>query len=385
MAEQRSAARRLAGLLWQIPAYTAAFALFFGTIFGASAEGYRGSAIISFVFSSVILILLRGVELLLPRMAHRWKPSPVVQGLLYTVASLIGSGIAALTVDTWLFPGFLGGRATAVFVLFSLLFVTLFSSIGFAWQFYRRSLEYARRDKELELARRIQSSFLPREFPSLPRIDVHAMNEPSRGVSGDFYDVVADGEALVLAVADVEGKSVPAALLTAMLQASIRTQTGLLRSPAAIAASVNELVCRRVDHVQQFATFFLAQVDDRGRLSYTNAGHNPPLLLRPDGSARRLECGGMMLGVLEAAPYEEETLTLDAGDRLIVYTDGISERADASGEEYGDDRLLASLRTLPAGLPAQVIVERTLAALEAFAAGVEPADDQTLLVVSVRA
>lgn len=383
MAQQRSLARHLTSLLWQIPAYTAGFALFFGTLFGGTANAYRGSAAIALAFTSVILVLLRGVELLLQRLGHRWKPSPVTEGGLYMGASLIGSGIAALGVDFWLFPGFLGGRGTAVVVLFSLLFMVLFGAIAFAWDFYRRSLEYARRDKELELARRIQSSFLPREFPRLPRIDVHAMNEPSRGVSGDFYDVVADGEALILAVADVEGKSVPAALLTAMLQASIRTQTGLLRSPAAIVASVNELVSRRVDHVQQFATFFLAQIEDSGAVRYTNAGHNPPLLLRPDGSVLRLECGGMMLGVLEAAPYEEEALTLEAGDRLIVYTDGISERADPGGEEYGDDRLLASLRTLPAGLPAQVIVERTLAALEAFAGGVEPADDQTLLVVSV--
>ena len=91
----------------------------------------------------------------------------------------------------------------------------------------------------------------------------------------------------------------------------------------------------------------------------------------------------MMLGVMESAPYEEETLALAPGDRLVVYTDGLSERSDPSGEEYGDERLLASLRTLPAGLPARVVVERTLAAIEAFASGVEPADDQTLLVVAV--
>jgi sigma-B regulation protein RsbU (phosphoserine phosphatase) len=150
-----------------------------------------------------------------------------------------------------------------------------------------------------------------------------------------------------------------------------------------VVRSVNELVCRRADHVQQFATFFLAQIDEEGRFRYTNAGHNPPLLLSPDGGVRRLECGGMMLGVMEVASYEEETLSLAPGDRLVVYTDGISEREDPSGAEYGDERLLASLRTLPAGLPPEVVVERSLAALEAFASGVEAADDQTLLVLSV--
>jgi len=384
MADTRGTPRRLLRLLWEIPTYTAAFSLFFGTIFGGTPGTYRGAALVAGVFTTVILCLLRGLELLLPWVKRRWNPGPQAQGGLYMAVSLLGSGLAALAVDRWIHPGFVGGRGAAVVLAFSLLFVVLFTAIAFAWQFHKSSVEYARRDKELELARRIQSSFLPTEFPSLPRIDVNAANQPSRGVSGDFYDVVADGRTLILAVADVEGKSVPAALLTAMLQASIRTQAGLLRSPAAIVASVNELVCRRADHVQQFATFFLAQVDEQGRLAYTNAGHNPPLLLSPDGGTRRLEQGGMMLGVLEAAPYEEETLSLSTGDRLVVYTDGISERTDASGVEYGEERLLASLRTLPAGLPASVIVERTLAALEAFAGGVEPADDQTLMVLSVR-
>lgn len=381
--DTRSHPRRLLRMLWEIPLYSLGFALFFGTLYGATRETYIGSFRTAVVFCAIILALVRSLELSLPRVRQRWPLSPLVEGLLYMTVSLIGSGLAALAIDRWVQRGFLGGRGAAVVLLFSLLFVTLFTAVAFAWQFFRHSIEYARHDRELELARRIQSSFLPREFPSLPRIDVHAVNRPSRGVSGDFYDVVADGATLILAVADVEGKSVPAALLTAMLQASIRTQAGLLRSPAAIVARVNELVCQRVDHVQQFATFFLAQVDESGRLCYTNAGHNPPLLLGPDGAIRRLERGGMMLGVMDVAPYEEETLSLSPGDRLVVYTDGISERTDPSGEEYGDERLLASLRTLPAGLPARVVVERSLAALEAFAGGVEPADDQTLMVLAV--
>ena len=245
---------RLLHLLWEVPLYTAGFALFFGTIFGAQRPVYVGSFRIALVFCAIILSLVRVVDLALPRIRERWDPPPLAQGLLYAAVSLFGSAVAALAVDRWLQPGFLGGRGTAVVAVFSVLFVVLFTAVAFAWQFFQSSIEYARRDKELELARRIQSSFLLREFPTLPKIDVHAVNAPSRGVSGDFYDVVADGGTLILAVADVEGKSVPAALLTAMLQASIRTQTGLLRSPAAIAARVNELVCGRVDHVQQFAT-----------------------------------------------------------------------------------------------------------------------------------
>jgi sigma-B regulation protein RsbU (phosphoserine phosphatase) len=203
-------------------------------------------------------------------------------------------------------------------------------------------------------------------------------------VSGDFYDVVPGEGALVLAVADVEGKSVPAALFTSMLQASLRTQTGWVTSTASILGNVNALACRRSGSVQQFATFFLARVSEDARLSYTNAGHNPPLLLRADGDLVRLERGGVMLGVMEGMPYDEDTLALAPGDRLLIYTDGITERTNPAGEEFGEERLEGLLRALPRGASARASTERVLAVLTEFAAGGEPADDQTLLILCVR-
>ena len=203
-------------------------------------------------------------------------------------------------------------------------------------------------------------------------------------MSGDFYDVVPAGDALLLAVADVEGKSVPAALLTAMLQASLRTQTTWVTSVAAIVSNINGLCCRR-EGVQQFATFFLMRVEDDGRLVYSNAGHNPPILLRASGQQKLLDSGGIMFGVMEQAPFDEDNLTLGAADRLVVYTDGITERANPAGEEFGPERLASLAASLPINLSAREITERILRELDAFSQGVEPNDDQTLMILQMRA
>ena len=314
-----------------------------------------------------------------------WRPSPIDEGLVYLVVSFGGSFVAAAIIHFFVQPGFLGGTRVLAVGMFSVLFGVLFTAMSLVWQYHKSSIEHARREKELELARRIQAAFLPVAFPTRPRVEVHAVNVPSRGVSGDFYDVVPAGDALLLAVADVEGKSVPAALLTAMLQASLRTQTGFLESVAVMLGNINRLACHRSDTLQQFATFFLARIDRDIRLTYCNGGHNAPILLRAGGEAVPLERGGLMLGVLEEAPYDEETVDLETGDRLVIYTDGITERANEQGEEFGVERLITSLRALPPALPARDVTVRVMAALEAFAGGVEPADDQTLMVLTVRA
>jgi len=236
----------------------------------------------------------------------------------------------------------------------------------------------------MELARRIQHSFLPEAFPEKTRFEVHAVNVAARGVSGDFYDVVPAGDALLLAVADVEGKSVPAALLTAMLQASLRTQMTFVTSAADIMSNINTLCCRR-EGVQQFATFFLMRVTEDGRVVYSNAGHNAPLWMKGGTDRVLLECGGMMFGVMEGAPFQEETLTLGPRDRIVVYTDGITERTNPAGEELGPDRFAALVASLPPEMSARQATEQIFRALDAFSQGVEPGDDQTLMVLQMRA
>jgi sigma-B regulation protein RsbU (phosphoserine phosphatase) len=203
-------------------------------------------------------------------------------------------------------------------------------------------------------------------------------------VGGDLYDVVEAGDgSWFVAIADVSGKGVPAALLSSMLQASLRTQAANVRSPAEILRNINHLMYRSTA-VQQFATFFLARVDgERMELSFSNAGHNWPVLLRPGDERRFLERGGLILGFQERVEFEEERVGLLPGDLVVLYTDGISEAADASGEQFGEERLYATLSAMPRTLPAREVTERVLATLREFLDGTEAQDDITLLVLKV--
>src|SRR5262245_47034113 len=222
-------------------------------------------------------------------------------------------------------------------------------------------VQVARIEEELRLARQIQRSFLVSEFPETSRFEVHALNIPSKEVGGDLYDLVpAEDGGLVLAVADVAGKGVPAALLSGMLQASLRTQAASIPSVAEILRNINALVYRGTA-VHQFATFFIARIRPDGRMSFSNAGHNYPVLARRNGAQVLLERGGLVLGVMEAADYEEDAVSLESGDRVVLYTDGITEAVNREGELYGEERLHAviaershelSARETAAGRPA---------------------------------
>jgi sigma-B regulation protein RsbU (phosphoserine phosphatase) len=268
--------------------------------------------------------------------------------------------------------------------MFSLIFAALFMGIVFARIYFVRALDRARADEELNLARRIQRSFLISQFPLMPRLEVHAINVSSRQVSGDFYDVVAAGEnAFLIAIADVAGKGVPAALMSSMLQASLRTQAGNETSVAAILRNINSLVYRSTA-VHQFATFFLARIEeDRMRLRYSNAGHNHPIVFRRDGERMPLERGGTVVGILESVEFEEDTVALQPGDRVLLYTDGISEAANARGEMFGEERLIETVSRMPSDLPARETVERILEAVRGFLDGTDAGDDMTLMVLRV--
>ncbi len=248
----------------------------------------------------------------------------------------------------------------------------------------RDRVAVARFEEELNLARQIQRNSLLSEFPVLPRCEVHALTLPSKHVGGDLYDVVEAGDgSWFVAIADVSGKGVPAALLSSMLQASLRTQAANVRSPAEILRNINHLMYRSTA-VQQFATFFLARVDgERLELSFSNAGHNWPVLQQADGERRFLERGGLILGFQERVEFEEERVRLLPGDLVVLYTDGISEAADVTGEQFGEERLYAALSAMPRTLPAREVAERLLATLREFLDGTEAQDDITLLVLKV--
>ncbi len=379
-------------VLWRQPLWAIPFALFFGTIYGHGGGfgTYVSAYLISLVFAySIGFAMWIAQYVIQPRvLPGDWDGRGrgfLKHVLIYTGASMIGAMAAAIVIHFTILPGFLGsGRSVAILGMFSLIFTLLFSGIAYSISFYRSAIEKARAEQELHLARRIQRSFLLSQFPTMPRLEVHAVNVSSKEVSGDFYDVVPSGDrAFLLAIADVAGKGVPAALLSGMLQASLRTQAGGGAPVSSILENINSVTYRSTS-VQQFATFFLARVEeDRMRLTFTNAGHNFPYVFTRDGRTVALEKGGTVVGILENVRYEESWVDLAPGDRVVLYTDGISEAEAPSGEMYGEERLCDLVRSLPADLAAPEVIERVLGAVRAFTNGAEPADDMTVMVLRV--
>ncbi len=241
--------------------------------------------------------------------------------------------------------------------------------------------ERRRLEQELALARRIQMALLPNRLPDVPGWEIYGVNIPSRGVSGDYYEVVErdGGRECVLMVADVAGKGMAASLLTVSLQA---LTTGPIEDglpPDEICARASRLLYRRTPP-EKFATAFLGILETAtGRLRYTNAGHNPPLLLRADGSVEEIATTGVPLGLLPQAPYRAGETVLAPGDLLVLYTDGLVEATNPEDEEYGLDRLkaacMANRQVACAALA--LILEGDL---EEFARGVPFADDRTIVL-----
>ncbi len=244
--------------------------------------------------------------------------------------------------------------------------------------------ERRRLEEELALARRIQVALLPNRLPDVPGWELYGGNIPSRGVSGDYYEVVErdGGRECVLMVADVAGKGMAASLLTVSLQAlsSGPIEDGL--PPDEICARLSRQLYRRTPP-EKYATAFLGILETAtGRLRYTNAGHNPPLLLRVDGTPEDIEelaATGVPLGLLPQASYQAGETVLAPGDVLVLYTDGLVEANDAEGEEYGLGRLKAACATSrnEACCTLAEILERDL---EGFARGVPFADDRTIVL-----
>jgi hypothetical protein len=379
----------LLGMLVTMPLLAVPFAGFFLLMEGAGWKLFPLFWLAALIFSMPVGLANWGVgQFLAPVMVRRFggdlRRTWWITGA-HLAASLAGSVASIVILGLTLIPDFLHhGRNVIVALVYSSLFAVLFLGIALVAQFYRKAVSAAGSERELQLARRIQRSFLLTQFPSRPRLEVHAVNVSSKEVSGDFYDVVdGDEGTLVLAVADVSGKGVPAALLSSMIQASLRTQAGAAASPAAMTAIVNRLACER-DSTGQFATMFLAVVDEATlTLRYTNAGHNFPVLVRAGGERVLLETGGLLTGMMPGVPYDEAAIALQPGDRLVVYTDGVTEAANAEGEMLGEERLYQMLAAMPRTLSARESVESLLAGVFAFLGGTEPGDDITVLALRV--
>jgi serine phosphatase RsbU (regulator of sigma subunit) len=384
-----SALRDFLNLSWWVPLVALPFALFFMFMQGAGWAHFKDFFLVSLVFSAAVNLFLWVTDhVLRPQVLKRLegdaRASLYIAGV-NLVMSVLGALVALLVINATIVPGFIhGARDLTIGLVWSVMFAIMFVGAALSIRFYRKAVERAGSDRELQLARRIQRSFLLSEFPRRPRIECHAENVSSKEVSGDFYDVVTPNDAeILLAIADVSGKGVPAALLSSMLQASLRTQAGAVASPAAIMRTMNSLACQRTS-TGQFATFFLAAIHEPTMtLRYTNGGHNFPLLLRADGSRRTLEVGGTVIGMLEEMPFEEEAIELRTGDRLVVYTDGVTEAARADQEMFGEDRLIELLEGCPRDASAEQLVKRVLDGVSEFLGEIEPGDDITVMALRV--
>ncbi|MGH9674987.1 MAG: SpoIIE family protein phosphatase, partial [Bryobacteraceae bacterium] len=234
--------------------------------------------------------------------------------------------------------------------------------------------------KELEQAAEIQRSLLPREQPFVKGVDVAGHSVPCRAVGGDYFDFFPyeDGRMAVV-IGDVAGKGLPAALMMASLQARVQVLAEEARELAPMVHRLNRTLSTRCPS-NRFISFFIMLIDPaNGQLRYVNAGHNAPLLMRTGGEIERLEEGGPVLGIGDAMTYAEAAAPFRPGDIVALYSDGVTEARDASGAEFGEERLIAELR-LRRNEPSRAILDSIDKALAGFLGGVPVADDMTLVV-----
>jgi sigma-B regulation protein RsbU (phosphoserine phosphatase) len=248
------------------------------------------------------------------------------------------------------------------------------------------SAEAARRERinsELEIAREVQQRLFPQHYPAIPGIDYYGYCRPALGIGGDYYDFIQlkNGK-LGVAIGDISGKGVSAALLMSNLHASLRGQTLAGVSDLASLVSNINILMYEASTTNRYATFFYSEYDPATRrLDFVNAGHNAPFIVR-NGESILLEAGGPVVGLLKQASYEQNSCRLQPGDLFVAYTDGVSEAMTADDEEWGEERMTESVRRASL-CTARQIIETVLADADAFTAGAVQHDDMTLSVIKV--
>jgi sigma-B regulation protein RsbU (phosphoserine phosphatase) len=249
---------------------------------------------------------------------------------------------------------------------------------------FQETLEKQRLEEEINLARKIQNRLFPKSMPELEIIKIHGTNVPSKQVGGDYYDVIRIHDQLYgLTIADVSGKGMPASLLMSNLQASLHSLIQENYALDKLVSRINNLIYNNTDP-EKYITFFYGQLNIHTLdFQFVNAGHNPPFLVHRDGSLRELHEGGIILGMLPEMPYEIGNCTLQRGDTLLMYTDGVSEAMNSMDQEFGENRLKDFLINHCTALSVQAINENIIRELKKFTAGTQQSDDITLLTVQI--
>jgi phosphoserine phosphatase RsbU/P len=241
--------------------------------------------------------------------------------------------------------------------------------------------------RDLQIAREIQTWLLPGAPPQIPGLAIAYATRPANTVAGDYYDVFPrpgrtnEENRVVLAVADVAGKSIPAAMLMATFQASLKTLSTANVALVELACNMNRYACGNSQGGLRFTTAFLAEYDPVHRtVHYINAGHNNPILRRASGQIERLDVGGLPFGIMPDAKYESATVTLAPGDWLIIFTDGLVEAENAHQDEYGETRLLSAIEAGKATEPGEML-KRLMAEVDLFVGNTPQHDDVTCLLL----
>ena len=242
--------------------------------------------------------------------------------------------------------------------------------------------------RDLEIARDIQSWLLPTKPPQIQGLEIAFATRPANTVAGDYYDVFSrtpgsSETQFLLAIADVAGKSIPAALLMATFQASLKTLSATQCSLSTLVANLNQYACTNSQGGLRFTTAFIAEFDPTTRvLNFINAGHNAPILKRASGEIERLTNGGLPLGIMAESTYETGSLVLQAGDWLIIFTDGLVEAENSARDEYGETRLLALLKG-DSTITSDDLLHRIMIDLDSFVGAASQHDDVTCVLVKV--
>ncbi len=377
-------------LLFAIP-----FALFFCFQQGAGFEKLGEYYIATLFFSFAITFSIEAnrrwvVPRLLPTDQSRSTPPRTLQMASYAVAAMLGSVAAGVTLHYTIARGTFGtGRDIVLLLIYSAIFTGLFLAVIYATRtrrlFIQRIREEAenrtREEQELRIAAEIQQALLPPRIRAGSGYAAAGASIPCRTIGGDFFEYFdLPGERVGFALGDVAGKGPSAAILAAMVQGIFTTHVDADDGPAATLSRVNQALYRRAI-ATRFATIAYMVLTPDGALVSCSAGHNPAYLLGRDGAVRRLEKGGLMVGAFGDAAYEEEAVTLQAGDTLVLFSDGVTDAESPTGEQFGEERLYSVLVDREAGHTPEEILERVLHATRLFAAGHPPADDITVLVV----
>jgi len=263
-----------------------------------------------------------------------------------------------------------------IFSLANLAFVSLENS-----RLFDEAMEKKKLESELLIAREIQQGLLPRTIPEVSGFEIAAVNISSKQVGGDYYDVIPteDGRCVIV-IADVSGKGTPASLLMANVQATVHALVPFQLALSVATARINDLIYRNTGS-DKFITFFWGSIDpSTKKFQYVNAGHNPPFVLRKNGSIERLTEGGLILGIMKTVmPYQEGSVTLYSGDSVIMYTDGVSEAMDKNGNDYTEERL-EEFVAQQTGKSAEQILAAIKTEIQHYTIGAAQSDDITMVV-----